>query len=220
MDMDREGDRIIDAALSLAAREGWQGLSLGDIAKEARLPLSAIYSRFGGKAAILDAFVHRVDRAVLAGPAPDRDGSARDRLFEVLMRRFDALTPHKKGLLAIARDVSRDPVSWLCGSQALSRSMAWMLEAARIEGGGPWGPFRVNGLALIYLNAFRTWLRDDSADMARTMAALDRGLRQAESLFRFCGRMRRPGTRDEQPARPSRPIRKAQAKSRPRSRRK
>ena len=55
-------------------------------------------------------------------------------------------------------------------------------------------------LALVYLNALRVWLADDTEDMAKTMAALDRGLRQAEMLIRLCGFGALPGAGGDTPA--------------------
>ena len=61
-------------------------------------------------------------------------------------------------------------------------SMSRMLDAAGINTRSLLGPARIKGLGLIYANAFRVWLGDDSEDMAKTMAALDKGLRCAERL--------------------------------------
>ena len=57
-----------------------------------------------------------------------------------------------------------------------------MLEAAGIPSDGIAGVLRVKGLGVIYLMVFRVWLTDDSADLSRTMAALDSRLRQAEQF--------------------------------------
>jgi hypothetical protein len=44
---------------------------------------------------------------VLSGGEPD--GSPHDRLFELLMRRFDALRPYRPALRAIIRDSVGEP---------------------------------------------------------------------------------------------------------------
>jgi hypothetical protein len=75
----------------------------------------------------------------------------------------------------------------LCGLQQLLRSLAAMLEAARISSSGVKGLIRTKGLAAIYLATLRIWLRDDSPDMAKTMASLDGHLRRVEAL---AGRLR------------------------------
>lgn len=173
-------DRILDAALALAEREGWRKASLGAIAHEAGVPLHEFYGEFRSRAAILGALMARTDAAVLAGTAAGSDDSGRDRLFDVLMRRFDAMKPHRSALKAIARDLGTDPPTALCSAPAFLRSMAWMLEAAGLSSAGMRGRFRVRTLGALYLCVMRVFVDDDSKDLAKTMAALDRRLSQAE----------------------------------------
>jgi len=181
-------DRVIEAALTLAAARGWRDLGLSDIAEEAGLTLAGLRSIFPSKAAVLAAFVRRTDERVLAGGGAGggaEGSSARDRLFDVLMRRFDVLQPHRDAVRAIIRGSLCDPVAVLCQGPMLMCSMAWMLEAAGLSSSGLDGALRTKGLALVYLAALRAWLKDDSADLAKTMAVLDRGLRQAEKMAAF-----------------------------------
>jgi AcrR family transcriptional regulator len=188
-------NQVIDAALALAAERGWRELNLADIAEAAKLPLSKVHPVYSSKAAILRGFTRRIDAAVLAAEEPDAgegggEGNARDRLFEVLMRRFDALKPHREALGNIVFDEARDPVSALCGLGRLERSMAAMLEAARLSAGGLRGGVRAKALGLTYLATLRVFLSDDSADLAATMAALDRNLGRLDRLARGCSRTR------------------------------
>jgi AcrR family transcriptional regulator len=174
-------DRAIDAAMQLAATQGWRDTTLADIAETAGLSLGELRRVAGGKTEILQALSRRADAAMLdAGPAEGE--SVRDKVFELLMRRLDALSPFKPGLKAVSRDLARDPgaaARLACGT---ARSMAWTLEAAGVNPRGPIGGLRVNALAAIYAYTLRGWLNDESADNAKTMAALDKALRRAESL--------------------------------------
>jgi AcrR family transcriptional regulator len=177
-------DRMIKAALALASERGWRNVSLADMVARAELPLLEAYQEFSSKTAVLLRLVGSTDRAALSqGPAAASD-TPRDRLFDVLMRRFDALQSRREGTIAILRDLPSDPASLLCLAPRVARSMAWMLEAAGISSSGCAGSLRVKGLALIYLDALRVWMKDESPDMARTMAALDKGLRRAERIAR------------------------------------
>jgi AcrR family transcriptional regulator len=171
---------IVDAALALAAREGWRSVSLAAIAAEAGTSILQLYSVYRSKSAILHAFHRRIDAAMLAATDPTEDERPRDRLFDVVMRRFDALNAHKDAVAAIARDAPRDPLAALCGVPSLLNSMAWMLEAAGVSASGWIGRTRAKLLLGIYLSVLRVWLADDSADMTRTMATLDSRLRHAE----------------------------------------
>ena len=177
-------DRMVDAAMALAAERSWRELSLREIAEASGLPLAEAYRCCPSKRAILRAFLRRIDAAVLAeGPVSETEGGARDRLFDVIMRRFDALQPYRKALGSILLDEARDPLSGLAGLMALQRSLGWMLETAGLEAGGLRGTLRLKGLTAIYLATLRTWLRDDSLDLSRTMAALDGYLRRVEAVL-------------------------------------
>ena len=173
--------RIIDAALAVAVSRGWRRIRLADIAAEAGVTVAELSAVFSSKSAIIGGFIRRTDERVLAGGKAE-GSSARDRLFDVLMRRFDALQPHRQGVAAIIRGLVCDPLAPLCHGPRLMCSMARMLEAAGLSSKGAAGALRAKGLAVVYMVTFRAWLTDDSADLAKTMAALDRGLRRAESL--------------------------------------
>ncbi len=182
-------DHVIDTALRLAAEGRWSDLSLAEIAEAAEQPIAKVYPHFSSRQAILDAFVRRVDAAVLAESDPDAlEGSARDRLFDVLMRRFDALEPHRAAVGNLVFDQIRDPLGALSSACQLRRSLALMLEAAGLSSAGLRGALRIEGLGLVYLAALRVWLRDESDDKGRTMAALDKNLRRAEALIRRTSR--------------------------------
>ena len=182
---------VIDTAMKLAAERGWRDLALAEIADAAKLPLSKVYPVFPSKTAILGAFSRQIDAAVLAAEeAGAREGGAHDRLFDALMRRFDALRPYREALGNIVYAEAGDPVSALCGLCRLKRSMACMLEAARLSTTGLRGALRVKALCVAYLATLRVFLRDDSPDMAPTMAALDRNLSRLGRLARCCSRTR------------------------------
>ena len=177
-------DDIIDAAFSLFAERGWLAIGLDDIAEAAGLSLSDLSREFGLKSQILTAVMDRADRDVLDGVSPeDAEESHRDRLFDILMRRFDTLEPYKAGLHRVLRELPRDPPAALTVALRLRRSMAWMLAAAGIDSdGGIRGMLRVKALAALWALAMRDWFRDDSPDMSKTMAGLDKLLGRAESL--------------------------------------
>ena len=183
---------VVETAMKLAAQQGWRGLSLAEIADEAKLPLSEVLPAFPSKQAVLSEFVRRIDSAVLESLDKEPlEGSARDRLFDLLMRRFDALQPYRGALANIAWDEARDPCAVACGLCRLRRSLSQMLEAAGLASDGCQGHLKLKGLAGIYLCTLRTWLKDDSEDMSKTMAALDRQLNRTENLCRRFGFDRR-----------------------------
>ncbi|MBU2581509.1 MAG: TetR family transcriptional regulator [Alphaproteobacteria bacterium] len=172
--------RVVAAALRLAGEKPWQDVTLRQIAEAAGLNLAELSEHFASKSEILAAFVRLVDKQVLASaPAPQEGESKRDALFEVVMARFDAMTPYKAALGSIA---GSGEVEFALIRPVLC-SQGWMLQAAGIDSDGPAGAVRKAGLASAYASVFRTWLDDDDPGMARTMAVLDRRLRSGETVM-------------------------------------
>lgn len=177
-------DRVIDAALGLAADRPWRRVTLSDIATEAGIRLDQLHNLFRSKAAILDAFTARIDAQVMRGT--DEEAAAepvRDRLFDVLARRFEALQPHRPALASIVCEGLTVPREGYCGTRRLLRSMTWSLETAGVGGSGPFGELRARGLAALFMSSLFVFLRDDSPDLAKTMAHLDRNLTRADRLM-------------------------------------
>ena len=126
-----------------------------------------------------------VDAAVLAGTVEDLTSTPRDRLFDVLMRRMDALQTDRAGVLRLLHDLPRAPLVAVFLAQRLPGAMAWMLEAAGLDAGGPSGALRAKGLGVVWLAGLRAWEKDESEDLSATMAALDRALDQADRVARM-----------------------------------
>jgi len=175
-----------DSALDLAASLGWQDLSLAQIAEASGLGLGELLQIYPSKSSIISGFMDRIDTAMLKSLSPDDAGEAvRDRLFDLIMSRFDALLPYRQGLVAVAKAEARDPLGGLCHLIRFRRSLVLMLEAAGLSASGLMGQLRLKGMALVYANAVRVWINDESTDMATTMAALDRGLARAEKFASY-----------------------------------
>ncbi len=177
--------RIIDAALRLAASEGWRGLTLGRIASEAGVDLAVFRQEFCSKAAILAAFTRAVDDAVLAKAGAAEPGAgARDRLFDVIMTRFEVMAPYRDGLRRIRRDLRFRPAEAAAQLGALTCSQYWMLAAAGVEADSAKSVVGVPGLLGVYARAFDVWLEDSDPGLAKTMAALDSRLQRGERFMR------------------------------------
>jgi len=195
-------DRIIDAALALIAVRGWHRTGLGDIAKAAGLTLAQLHRHFPDRSAILLAHLARIDEAMLKGRAP-RAETPRERLAEVVMRRFALLNPYRNAHRALRRDLIADPVTGLRMLCHLRRSLRWMLEAAGIDSAGLIGEIRLKGLSAIYLATLCVWFSDDSEDLARTRTALDEHLARAERLARWLPRREPDGGEGDTAASPT-----------------
>ncbi len=175
---DAEFDRaMVGAVFDQAALRGWADVSLVEAAQEAGLDLARVRARFPGRTAVLMRFGSQADGAALAGAATQ--GTPRERLFDVLMNRFEALQAHRGGVLALLAALRTDPGTSLLLYGATLRSMVWLLEGAAVPASGLLGKLRAHGLLAIWLYALRAWERDESTDLSGTMAAVDRGLDRA-----------------------------------------
>jgi AcrR family transcriptional regulator len=172
---DRE--RIIGALMALLAERRFEEIDFPAVAERAGLSLARCRAQFNSLLAVLAAQMQETDRAVLAGGDADMAAEpARERLFDVLMRRLEALAPHKAAIRSLARSARCNPPLALALNGLTVRSQAWMLNAAGISTAGIKGAIRAQGMACLYADVVRVWVNDDDPGLARTMAALDRAL--------------------------------------------
>ncbi len=179
-------DRIIAAFMALLAEKPIERIGFAEIAARAGVSLADLRGEFGSTFAILAAQVKEIDRAVLSGGDPEMaEEPPRERLFDVLMRRLDALEPHKDAVRSLARSAARNPGLAVALNGLAVRSQQWMLTAADISASGPRGMVRAQGLALLFASVLRTWVDDDDPGHSRTMASLDRALARGQRWSGF-----------------------------------
>ena len=138
--------KAVRAALRLAETRGWNATSLIDIAQAASLGLADLRREFTCKSDVLKAFQAEVDAEVLAKTRPAApEQPARDRLFDIVMTRFEVMAPYKPALKRIAADLRCRPgeaAGLLCSGLA---SQYWMLAGAGAKLDGASGALRVTG---------------------------------------------------------------------------
>lgn len=183
-------DKGLLAALELAAETPWADLTLSAIARQAELDLSEFHGLAGKDelAAYIDPYF---DRA-MSEEGVSSDESPRERLFDVIMLRFEAMEAFRPGLISLMKHRDRTPAQLLALPLARKRSADWALVSAGLDNrsGAPAG-LKAVAIGYVIDKAERAWRRETSGDFALTMAALDKGLRDAEDrmeqLQRFTG---------------------------------
>lgn len=197
----------IEAALEIGLEQGWDRLSLTDVAARAGVSLEAFYG-LEDSLDLADAVDRHFDLAMSAEPC-ERDETARTRLFEVIMLRFDAMEPYRAALGRLRTWQRRSPVRLARRMAALRRTAGWALVAAHLDSGGPL-PAGLKALPLtrILAKTEAAWRAETDAGLPRTMATLDEGLRGAEGRLRTLARMFGMGraTPDRQEARAEDPT--------------
>ncbi len=188
--------KVLTATLELAAEKPFLSVALGEIATRAGVDLSALRQRYADRIAILSDFAAFIDEQVLAGGTADGTGfgePARDRLFDILMRRFDALAPYRAGLKGIHSAARRDPLFAATLNRIAIGSHKWTLAAADLEPTGPFAPIRrlarAQAIALVMARVMPVFLDDEAADLPKTMAALDKALESLDRTARTVTKM-------------------------------
>ena len=176
--------KAVKAALDLAKERNWGDVSLADIAQAANLSLADLRREFACKTDIIRAFQSEVDAEILARPRSAREAqSPRDRLFDIVMTRFEVMQPYKPALKRISAYLCCRPgeaATLFCSSLA---SQYWMLAGAGAKLDGAGGALRVAGLTAVYGKVFQVWLDDDTPSLDKTMAALDKRLAKGERML-------------------------------------
>lgn len=182
-DEPRLAERVADAALAIAARDGWGAVNPEQIAVETGEPLGMVIGRYPAPSSVLTLLMRRIDASVLSAVTGiDTSESPRDRLFEVLMMRLDVLQASRDGYVSILQSMRRCPGQVLFAAPSSLHSMALMLIAAGVGTSGPLGAARVQALALSYGSVLGVWLKDETVDLGPTMAALDEALQRLENI--------------------------------------
>jgi AcrR family transcriptional regulator len=181
-----ERDKIIAALMTLLAEMPFEEIGLHDLAAGAGVSLAELRGEFSSKLAILAAYIKAIDRKVLAGGEAElAEEPPRERLFDVLMRRIEALVPEREAIRSLMRSARRHAGLALALNAMAVNSQQWMLAAANIPAAGPLGRVRAQGLALLFARVLRTFVDDDDPGLARTMAALDRALASGQRWSGF-----------------------------------
>jgi hypothetical protein len=191
---------LVTAAFAIGGEKNWCAVSTAAAARHAGLDLVKARTRLPGHGAILKHFGTLADAYALTGALTE--GTVKDKLFDILLRRFDFLQLHRPGVVALLRSLPLNPplAAWM--AKETLRSMGWLLEAAGVPATGLAGGLRKRGLAAVWAWGIRAWLRDDSPDLSATMAAVDIALARADQL---AARFSREGFTPE-PAEPELPL--------------
>ena len=187
MDHEAFDKALIASAFELAAARGWANVTVADAARAAELPLPEARTRFPGRGAILLRVGRMADEAALTGIESSDDGSTRDRLFGMVMRRLDVFQLHRAGVLALFKALPADPLAAVMLWGATLRSMGWLLDGAGISPVGLDRAVRAHGLVVVWLAVIRAWTKDETEDLSATMAVLDRALDRAEQMSGWMG---------------------------------
>ena len=190
MTANTDEERLITAAMEVAAEGSWRRSTLSDIAERAGIETEVLVRCYRSKKELLVALALSIDAAVSTGADhhfADSGIPVRERLMEILLLRFEAMQPYKAGIVALLSSFSLDPPTAMFGLPTIVKSMRTSLVAVGVPVGGLCGILRIQGLVGVFLETLRVWASDDTIDLARTMHHLDKRLVQTEKLVQAIG---------------------------------
>lgn len=171
-----------EAALALAAEHGWVDLGIDEIYAKAGIALPAGAPKTVWP--LVSEILATLDEAVLADVHDRLGGSWRDDMFELLMTRFDLMQSHRDAYSDIMpAALVRSCYAGSVLTRRLTRAMHELIEYAGVPVDGLRRHAAVVALSGIYLSLLEVWRQDDSADMAKTMAAVDHRLGWFENIL-------------------------------------
>lgn len=169
-------DKATEAALALATERRWREVSLRDIAERADVAFADLYAGAPGKPLLVLRLSGRLDRAALETAATASD-DPHDRLFDATMARIEAMEPRRAGLVSMARD--ENPLTMATLLPLTARAI---LEAAGVTATPP----RLAAMTLVWARVAQVW-RDDEGALNRTMAEIDKRLREMRDRLKRIG---------------------------------
>jgi ubiquinone biosynthesis protein COQ9 len=177
---------LLHAILSLIKVYGWKDLNLNDIIRYLEMSPAELYHFFPTKLSILKAFFQHVDQQTLAHLEHfEPNEPPRNRLFSVIMTRFDVLNDYKPLISELSYQGWKDITLISKILPQCLNALTWLLEASEVDTSELLGVIRLKIFAVFYGATVLTWLKDDTLDMASTMACLDKGIEKLSQIPGF-----------------------------------
>ncbi len=170
---------ILKKSIDLANSTNWGSLSMQDIAKYTDANVNELQKIFVDKHDIVKAILNDFDKKIEEENF-DFDmefDSKKDRLFEVIMYRFDLLNENRSALISMLSPAMNNPEIAIGYKENFCNSIRIILEKAKITSTNMLQEdVMLAAVATAYMLSVKIWLTDETADMAKTMATLDKYL--------------------------------------------
>ena len=174
--------KILQTGMDIAAQDGWDAVTETALAQKTRLKPATIAAEITDKTTLLLWLGLLADDAMERGSPPE--GTQHDQLFDLMMRRLDALMPYREGMFAVWRGVRHSPQIGLALFPSFDESISHLLHLA----GAPVTMAYRLGLGAVAVATLQAWLYDASEDLSSTMAVLDKRLHQMAEALQLLGR--------------------------------
>ncbi len=176
---------IVDSAIFLAGEQGWDSISLDAIAKKAKLPLKTVSASIKDVWAAMEQALRNLENETTAAVEDHLGDNWRDNLMEILMTRFEFAQKQRGAYLAVAPAVMKRPKLVKRFGKSFYRTMERMLDLAGAPCKKQCKPLCVAAMGALFLSVVHAWQQDDTPDLSKTMAAIDKRTGTLEQAFDF-----------------------------------
>jgi len=167
--------KAVKAALDLVAVRGWDHVTLQDIATESGVSEKAVKAVFDDIWDILAFVLQDIADKTKAEVKDYLTNDWPENAMEILMTRFDLAQDHRPAFKRLPRDLAKHPRTM----RRLARRFYNTMREILLLAGFPaedMNPATIGGFGLLYISVVDTWSKDETPDMSRTMAAIDKRL--------------------------------------------
>ena len=163
---------------------GWEEFSIEKLSIREKIPLNELKIYFKCKYSIVDRFSKLIDKNIESKLRIQdfENSSKKDILFELMMMRFDEMDEFKSSLAKILDASKNKPLLISIITKNVMNTMDFFLELSASYNNHAFDFLKKNFLFLIYSITFKTWLSDNTDELSKTMAELDRLLSAAENF--------------------------------------
>lgn len=166
---------IAEAALSLAGKAGWDRLTFKDIAKKAKVGVKDVEAQFSDTWDILKWVLKKLESDTRQNVEKHLGKDWRDNLAEILMTRFELAQAHRPAFASLGKSFARHPAATPRFARGFYKTLDGMLQLSGISR-KLCQPVCVMALGAVYLSLVDVWMKDNTPDLSKTMAAIDRRL--------------------------------------------
>jgi len=179
--------KIISTALALADEKGWASVTLREISKRSKLPIWDIAERYPQVSDILRHVLKDLSAQIEAEAGAHMTDSWRENLQELLMLRLELTNKNRGGYASLPDLARKDPLTALEFAPMLLDTADSMLKLAKAPIPETYSvAFKVLFSAL-YLSIIDAWRQDETKDLSKTMAVIDRRLAMFEKALTMVG---------------------------------
>ncbi len=181
--------QILDKALELAQVSSWEPVRLHDVPREMGISLNQIREHYRQKDDLVEAWFDRADAAMLEDAMSTEYLllSVRDRIHRSIICWLNSMSSYRQitGEMLLYKLEFGHVHLQMQGIMRISRTVQWILEAAKRDATHLRRVLEEVAVTTIYLATFTYWLRDNSLSAEKTSAFLNQMLSNAEALSGF-----------------------------------